>query len=1100
MQRSIITVLASLLLANAVYAQADRPEFRAVWVTRFEWGSENPAEIKERITHAFEAIAAANFNAAVFQIRGDAEALYPSTIEPWSPLLGAKDPRFDPVAFAIEQARKHGIQFHAYINAMPMRSMRWREPPADKNHIWYTHGPESAEPWVCMDRDGRPAREDYYYMSAGVPGVQAYVRRVIMDVVRRYDIDGVHLDRIRYPGPEFIHDPISERRFIGRGNPNLKDRPDWQREQLDKFINDLAGEMWAAKPNLVFSCSAWGIYDRYRIPGYEDFSSGYHDYYQDTWNWVRIGAMDILMPMIYWDIPDPKPNYDELMRDFVQGVGGSHFVGGQSVFSPEENAAEIQATREAGGLGTVLFSLGSAERRGVLASLKETLYKEKAAVPQIERVKNPQTGGILGTVNTEAGKPLVDAWVSVSPVGKDAPKADVFSRTWTSSEDGRFAFLNVPPVPVKVTVRYPGAPTVESQPLEIRPGQIARVEMVVKDAELAQQQPFLQILRPADGFETAAEVVHLLGRTTPGCRATVANASVDVYFNGAFAKDGIPLAMGKNTIEVTSTDKAGHRQTAALTVTRKAPEPPEPAGPRDLRIVEPSADLAVMPGEAVTIKAVGPAGCVGYVTCFGNDAKLPLTEEKDDKGQPTGTYTAATRVPEGPFAKPAPVRVHLARGKDSISLDAASRATVEILDPVPVHIGEANDDYVGITAGLHEVRLGGPFIARVPRGTRFEIIGRQGRQVRIRLSRSRSGWVPEREVTRLPEGTPVPQNYFTACEVSGDDKYDRLSIGLRDKVVVAVRSETEPTNRLYVDFFNTHDALTWISHKSGASVIGTVTGEQIEDGWFRLTVPLKCKQIWGYWTELDDKGLTLFVRRPPKIADAPASPLQGLLIALEAGHGGAGTGARGHLGTNEKTINLAAVTELRRVLTERGAHAVLVRPRDSSPTLQARVDKANEADADLFVSIHANAAGNARGYLAVSGTSTYYKDKHCRLPAELVYRKLLGLNWGEFGVVGNFSYYPLQNTRMPAILIEQAFMSNPSDEARLLDPAYQKEQAKAVADALEQFLKGAREVRATYAPPHKYEEPTMRSGGARSRPAGTQPWRTRRRATTRPAQ
>jgi len=1100
MERSLISVVGSLLLASAGYAQTDRPEFRAVWVTRFEWGSEDPAEIRSRITHAFEAIAANNFNAAVFQIRGDAEALYPSTIEPWSPLLGAKDPGFDPAAFAIEQARKHGVQFHAYINAMPMRSTRWSQPPADKNHIWYTHGPESAEPWVCMDRDGRPAREDYYYMSAGVPGVQAYVRRVIMDVVRRYDIDGVHLDRIRYPGPEFIHDPISEQRFVGRGNPNLRDRPDWQREQLDKFINDLAAEMWAAKPNLVFSCSAWGIYDRYRLPGYEDFSSGYHDYYQDTWNWVRLGAMDILMPMIYWDIPEPKPNYDELMRDFVQGVGGSHFVGGQSVFSPEENAAEIRATREAGGLGTVLFSLGSAERRGVLASLKETLYKEKAAVPQIERIKNPQTGGILGTVNTEAGKPLVDAWVSIAPVDANAPKADVFSQTWTSSEDGRFAFLNVPPVPVKVTVRYPGATSAESQRVQIKAGEITRVEMVVQDGEIARAKPFLQILRPRDAFESADEVVHVLGRVTPGCSVKVGGKAASVFSNGAFAQDAIPLTMGPNTIKVVATDAAGQTTTATLTVVRKAPRPE--ATLTDLRIIEPDGDLAVMPGDAVTIKAVGPSGCEGYATCFGGKTKLPFAEARDDQGRPTGTYTAAVRAPSAP-SQPTPVKVHISRRGDKLSFDATAKGTVQILDPAIIQVGETNDDHVGITMGLHEVRLGGPFVARVPRGTRFEIIGKQGRQLKIRLSKSRSGWVSEREVTRLAAGTPVPHNYFTSFEVTGDEKCDKLSIGLQDKVVVAVESETEPTNRLYVDFFNTHDAMTWGSHKTGARMIGTVTGEQIEDDWYRLTVPLNTRQIWGYWTECDGKRFTLFVRRPPKLAEAPASPLKGLLIALEAGHGGSGAGARGHLGTNEKTINLAAVTALRRVLEQRGAHAVLVRPGDSSPTLQARVDKANAAEADLFVSIHANAAGNARGYLAVSGTSTYYKDKHCRLLADLVYRKLLGLGWGEFGVVGNFSYYPLQNTRMPAILIEQAFMSNPADEAKLLEPTYQRDQATAIADALEQFLNGVREVRADYAPPHVFKEPPQPRRRAFTRPAGNRapgdrPFG-RRGATTRPS-
>lgn len=1098
MHKATIAIVTLFGFAGTVLAEDASPEFRAVWVTRFEWGSTDPQAMKTAITHAFDAIAAANMNAAVFQIRGDAEALYPSPLEPWSPLLGAKDPGFDPAAMAIAEAHKRGIQFHAYINAMPMRSMRWNQPPTDKNHIFFTHGPGTPEPWICMDEEGKPTREEYYYMPASVPGVQAYVRKVVMDVVHRYDVDGIHLDRVRFPGPEYIHDLVSERRFVGRGNPNLRDRPDWQREQLDKFINDLSAEMRAEKPNIVFSCSAWGIYDRYHLPGYENFSSGYHDYYQDTWNWIRIGAMDILMPMIYWNIPEPKPNYDELAKDFINGVGGAHFVGGQSVFSPEENINEIKVTREAGGMGTVLFSLGSAERRGVLAGLKETLYKDKAPVPQIERLKNPQTGGILGTVNAGDGQPLLDAWVSIAPVDANAPKAPVFSRTWMSGSDGRFAFLDVPPGAVKVIVRYPGATTAESAPVTIKAGEMSRVDVVVKDGQIARERPFLQILQPSDGFETTAEVVHVLGRTTPGCQVKVGDAPAAVFSDGAFARDGIPLAMGKNTIEISATDTAGQKQVVTLSVTREVPEPEK--APTNLRVVEPDGDLAVMPGDVVTIEAVGPAGCEGYAMCFGNDTKLPLAEAKDDKGRPTGTYTATVRA-GATASKPGAIAVHVSRGKDNLSLDATAEATVEVMNPLAVQVGEANDDHVGITMGLHEVRLGGPFLARMPRGTRFEIIGRQGRQLKIRLSTSQTGWVPARAVTRLPEGTPIPHNYFTSYEVTGDEKCDKISIGLQDRVVVAVSSETEPTNQLYVDVFNTHDAMTWASHKTGATMIGTVTGKQMEDNWYRLTVPLNCKQIWGYWTEMDGKRLTLFVRRPPKIADAPASSLKGRLIALEAGHGGSGTGARGHLGTNEKTINLAAVTALAKVLEKRGAHTVLVRPRDSSPTLQARVDKANEAGADLFVAIHANSAGNARGFLAVSGTSTYYKDKHCQLPAEIVYRKLLGLGWGEFGVVGNFSYYPLQNTRVPGILIEQAFMSNPSDEARLLDPKYQQDQAEAVANALEQFFNEVRESRASYAPPHEFKEtaPPQRRR-AFSRPTGSRPSGMRRSGTTRPAQ
>ncbi|HNT36299.1 MAG TPA: N-acetylmuramoyl-L-alanine amidase, partial [bacterium] len=331
-----------------------------------------------------------------------------------------------------------------------------------------------------------------------------------------------------------------------------------------------------------------------------------------------------------------------------------------------------------------------------------------------------------------------------------------------------------------------------------------------------------------------------------------------------------------------------------------------------------------------------------------------------------------------------------------------------------------------------------------------------------RLSDSRSGWIRERgedgaQVRWLSEGTIPPHNYFTSCEITGDDQYDRIVFSLREPVAFAVSSEINPTNRLIIDIFNTHFATTWMSHKAGAKFIGPVTGEQIEDDCLRVTVPINSKQIWGYWTERSGNTLTVFVRRPPQIAVAPDSPLKGLKFALEAGHGGSSAGAVGTMGTKEKSINLMAVTELERLLKERGAEVIQVRPGDSEPLFRDRLAWTNEFGAHMYIAVHANAAGSSRGFLKISGTSTYYRDIHCWLPSQLVYDKLLGLGWGEFGVVGNFSYYPLRDTRTPGILIEQAFMSNPYDEARMLEPEYQKAQAEVVVEALEEFFDKVRE-------------------------------------------
>ncbi len=974
--RLALAAAACLLVFSSISHAQPKPEFRGVWVTRFEWTSPDPAECKAKITRIRESIAAANFNAVVFQIRGAADTLYPSKIEPWSGHLGGKDPGFDPVALAISEAHRLGLQFHAYINAMPMLEPRFESLPPPPEHLFNRHGPNSADSWLCVDRDGKPTRREYYWMSAGIPAVQAYVRSVIMDVVNRYDVDGIHLDRIRYPGPEYSYDAVSRQRFFSRGNPDLLDYADWQRLQVDKLVNDLAAEMRAVKPQVVFSCSAWGIYNRHNIDGYGTFSSGYHDYFQDTWAWCQQGGMDLLMPMIYWDMPDPKPNYDELLKDFIAGVGGDRVVGGQRMFGVDENEREIEVTREAGGFGTVLFSYTSAQRRGILDAARKDLYQEKAPVPQLARLQKPEYGVILGTVLADDGQPLVDAKLSLKTQdnrsGNRRGRRRFADPAWTSGADGRFAFDKVNPGTVQIVASYEGAAPLTSDPIEVKAGEVAKVKLTLPGTAELRNKPYLAILSPKDGTKTTEEVVHVLGRSIPGTQVTIAAQPVEVYATtGGFAKDNIPLQVGENRIEITA--KQGDQSlTRVLTITRTAP-----------------------PATAVAASAPAPA----------EESKPP-------------------------------------------QLDASTAG----------RIAETTSEGTGITYGLHEVRLGGPWLGFVPKGTRMEVLGSSSGMYKVRLSASTVGWISQRQAQLLPQGTPIPHNYFESCAAAGSDDEDTLSIHMRAPVAFAVHSEVDPSNRLYIDFYNTHDAMTWISHKSTARVLGYVRAEQMEENRVRLTVPLTCRQNWGYWTEVNDGMFVLHVRHPRKLAAAPDSPLKGLTIAIEAGHGGArNVGAMGLFGTKEKTINWEAALALQKELESRGAKVVQVRFRDENPGLWERAERANNANADFLVCIHANAAGTSHGFLRASGTSTYYNGLHCQLAATLIYDELLKLGWGEFGVVGNFSYTPLRNTRVPAILVEQAFMTNPADEARLLDPDYQHQQAAAIANGLTAFLERARE-------------------------------------------
>ena len=223
---------------------------------------------------------------------------------------------------------------------------------------------------------------------------------------------------------------------------------------------------------------------------------------------------------------------------------------------------------------------------------------------------------------------------------------------------------------------------------------------------------------------------------------------------------------------------------------------------------------------------------------------------------------------------------------------------------------------------------------------------------------------------------------------------------------------------------------------------------------------LKSKQLWGYKCEVTNNAVVLTVRRPPKLAPLPDSPLKGLTIALEPGHGGPrNSGARGVSGSLEKDINRMAVEELARQFEAVGAKPVVVRQGDDDPSLGERTRRAIASDAVIYISVHANSAGHEHGYLQVSGTSTYYKWSFSRNLAEAVHSRLLDITkLPDFGNVGNFNYYPIRvNTWTPSMLVEQAFMTNPEDEAKMLDPAFRKDMMRAILLGAEDWLKSVRD-------------------------------------------
>ena len=191
-----ILVVFTLLLFGCKEVFFGKREARGVWVSRYEYAGTNPAAAKERITEIFEQARKAKLNMVFFQIRGSGDAYYKSSYEPWAESLTGqlgKDPGWDPLEYAIGEAHRLGLELHAWINAFPV--FRGTKPlPVTTPESAYLLHPE----WIVCDEHGMPMKssDGYVFISPGIPQAREYTLSVAMDIVNRYDIDGIHFDYI----------------------------------------------------------------------------------------------------------------------------------------------------------------------------------------------------------------------------------------------------------------------------------------------------------------------------------------------------------------------------------------------------------------------------------------------------------------------------------------------------------------------------------------------------------------------------------------------------------------------------------------------------------------------------------------------------------------------------------------------------------------------------------------------------------------------------------------------------------------------------------------------------------------------------------------
>ncbi len=310
-----VSVLLFFLLTILCYSNTNKneKEFRAVWVAsigNIDWPSKkglSQEQQKNEFITILENVKKWNMNAVIVQIKPSADAFYPSKYAPWSEYLTGKqgiNPGYDPLAFMIEESHKRGIEFPAWFNPYRVGI------PTDTSRLSFDNIAKQKQEWI-VQYGGK------LYLNPGIPEVDDYVVNEIMEVVKKYDIDGVHMDDYFYPYKVANEEYQDESEYQKYGR-NFPTKSDWRRENVNNLVSKIHEEIKKEKPNVEFGISPFGVWRNKStdVRGSETRAGvqNYDDLYADIVHWMDKGWVDYVAPQIYWNKGFEKADYTTLVK------------------------------------------------------------------------------------------------------------------------------------------------------------------------------------------------------------------------------------------------------------------------------------------------------------------------------------------------------------------------------------------------------------------------------------------------------------------------------------------------------------------------------------------------------------------------------------------------------------------------------------------------------------------------------------------------------------------------------------------------------------------------------------------------------------------
>jgi uncharacterized lipoprotein YddW (UPF0748 family) len=319
--RSLFVLITAIILSNSLLVQGQSQmqglaypdyEMRGAWLTtvvNLDWPSTRNLTVdqqKQELVEILDALKRSGKNAVFFQVRSEADAMFPSPYEPWSYWLSgeqgkAPEPFYDPLRFAITEAHLRGMELHAWLN--PYRAHRnLNLYPHHETHIAQTR-PE----WMLSFPS---ASGTYVMLNPGLQEVKDFIEDIVTDLVRRYDLDGIHFDDYFYPySPAVSTEDLASFQADPRGIENIND---WRRDNINRMVIQVNDAIKEIDPQVKFGISPFGI--RKNSDAGTRGGEGYHLIFADPLQWLQDGSIDYVAPQLYWNRDHEAAPYEPLLN------------------------------------------------------------------------------------------------------------------------------------------------------------------------------------------------------------------------------------------------------------------------------------------------------------------------------------------------------------------------------------------------------------------------------------------------------------------------------------------------------------------------------------------------------------------------------------------------------------------------------------------------------------------------------------------------------------------------------------------------------------------------------------------------------------------